>query len=199
MSLRLRALWDHSRRVVTIVTTLCVLNVLTFVVTISYGLATATIKPASPPSTGCSFIPSFRHQYISFITAIVFETIVIALTVIRVWSISCDQHLRLPLLDILMQDGIIYYISANSINFIVLFTGLYADFTIALAIFGSLPAVAVAGVACNRMLLRLQSVLLASNIFASDIPLTAIDVSARIGADTAAVTTDIEVWDSISG
>jgi hypothetical protein len=98
-----------------------------------------------------------------------------------------------------MQDGIIYYISASAINFIVLFTGLYADFTIALAIFGSLPAVAVSGVACNRMLLRLQSVLLASNIFASDIPLSAIDVSARIGADTAAVTTDIEVWDSTPG
>jgi hypothetical protein len=195
--LRIRALWYHLRQVVTAVTLLCIGNILTFIITIAYGLATATIGPATYPFTGCFFNPSFRRQYISFITSIVFETVIITLTIIRVWSVMYDGQRRLPLFTLLIQDGLLYYISIMCIHFIVLFTGLFADFTVALAIFGSLPSIAVAGVACNRMLLRLQGILLASDIISSDIGMTDVDVSARIRTGTAAITTDVEIGGSI--
>jgi hypothetical protein len=97
-----------------------------------------------------------------------------------------------------MQDGLIYYLSIISIHSMVLFTGLFAKFTLALAVFGSLPAIAVAGVAFNRMLLRLQSVLLFNDTYASGIGMTAVDVSARIAVE-ATSTMDVEEWDSTLG
>jgi hypothetical protein len=109
------------------------------------------------------------------------------------------QRVRLPLISLLLLDGLVYYISITSIHLTVLFTRLFADSTLALAVLGSWPAVATAGVACNRMLLRLQNVLLFDNVYASGIVLTTMDVSAGIGANAPTITTDEEGQDSIPG
>jgi hypothetical protein len=195
MMLRVRALWTRSRPVMTAATFLCLLNIVNFIGIMSYSLATAIIRPSTFPFTGCSFMPSFRQWYIIFIVAIIFETLVIALTVIKVWPVLRNRQTRLPLFTILVQDGLVFYFSTISIHFVVLFTGLFADLTIALAIFGTLPATAVTGVACNRLLLRLQGVLLESTIIGTDIEMTPVGVSAGVHAsDTVAITTREEVW-----
>jgi hypothetical protein len=106
---------------------------------------------------------------------------------------------RLPLISLLLLDGLVYYISITSIHLTVLFTRLFADLTLALAVLGSWPAVATAGVACNHMLLRLQNVPLFDNVYASGIVLTTVDVSAGIGANAPTITTDEEGQDSIPG
>jgi hypothetical protein len=108
-----------------------------------------------------------------------------------------DQQVRLPLIHLLMLDGLVYYISIISTHSIILFTGLFADSTLALAVLGSFPTVATAGVACNRMLLRLQNVLLFDNVYTSGIAMTTMDVSAGIGADTLPITMEEEGRDSI--
>jgi hypothetical protein len=73
---------------------------------------------------------------------------------------------------------------------------MFAGPTLTCVIFGSLPGIAVAGVACNRMLLRLQRVLLCNEVHASGIGMTEMDVSARIGPDTVLGTVDVDVLDS---
>jgi hypothetical protein len=196
MTLRVRAMWKHSQGATIAITLLCILNVSNFTITMPYGLITATFGPATFPFTGCTFVPSFRHQYVGFTTCIAFETLVIALTVIGLSSFLHGPHMRLPLVSLLMQDGLIYYFCIISIHFLLFFTGIFANVTWSLPFAMTSPAIAVAGVACNRMLLRLQNVLLSNGLNPSSMRMTEMDVSARIGPDTVLGTIDVDVWDS---
>jgi hypothetical protein len=199
MTLRVWAMWKHSRGVVATISILCILNILTYTIIIAYGIGTATIGPSTLPFTGCTFKPSFQYPYVSVIMSISLETLVIALTVIRLSSILRHKRTPLPIIRLLMQDSLVYYIVVVSIHSFVLLVGFFANFTVAIAVFGSLPAIAVAGVACNRMLLRLRSVLLPDKVYAPDIKMDTVDVSARIGADRRARATDVEIWGSTPG
>jgi hypothetical protein len=189
-------MWKHSQRVTTAVTTLSIINVLTFIITMLCTLVTATFGPATFPITGCTLVPSFGLQYITFITCVVFETAVIVLTAIRLSTMIHGHQMRMPLISLLMQDGLIYYIVIASMHFLLLFSAILPGFSLASSFFQSSLAIAVAGVACNRMLLRLQSVLLFNEVHASGIGMTGMDVSVRIGPDTILGTTDIEAWNS---
>jgi hypothetical protein len=196
MASRVRAMWKHSQRVTTAVTMLSTINVLTFVIIMPYTLATATFGPATFPITGCTFVPSFQQYYVTYILCIFFETVVVVFTVIRLSAMIYGHQMRMPLISLLMQDGLVYYIAVVSAHSIVFFTGMFAGPTLTCVVFGSLPGIAVAGVACNRMLLRLQSILLYNEVHVTGIGMTEMDVSARIGPDTVLGTADIDILDS---
>jgi hypothetical protein len=104
--------------------------------------------------------------------------------------------MRLPLVNLLLQDGLIYYFCIVSIHFLLFFTGIFANVTWGLPFAMTSPAIVVVGVACNRMLLRLQNVLLVNKVYPSSVGMTEMDVSARMGPDTVLGTTDIDVWNS---
>ncbi|PVG00136.1 hypothetical protein CPB86DRAFT_248949 [Serendipita vermifera] len=165
MWLRVRAMWYHSRLIITISTLLFLLNVLSYIIIISYMQATAVIGPALPPFTGCSFQPTFRHAYITFIMSILFETFVIFVTVIKSWPILRHRRFKLPMYSLLLKDGLVYYISICSMHAVIVIAGFFADFITAVEVITSIPALAVTGIACNRMFLRLQATLLGRGTF----------------------------------
>ncbi|PVG00134.1 hypothetical protein CPB86DRAFT_730111 [Serendipita vermifera] len=152
MMLRVRAMWNHSTIIVTLTWFLFGCNLITFIVIVVYGQANGTIKTSALPLTGCLVDSSFRRPYITFITSIAFETFVIVLTIIKSWPILRNRQTKLPLSSLLLKDGLAYYLAILSAQLLLLVSGFAAGFTVGMPIFSSLPALAVLGVACNRML-----------------------------------------------
>ncbi|PVG00137.1 hypothetical protein CPB86DRAFT_872127 [Serendipita vermifera] len=192
MGLRVRALWIRSRFVVTITMALFAINMLTFVITISYGQATATVEPAPFPLTGCVFKATFRHPYIFTITTIAFESLVIVLVFLKSKPTQNRQTIRLPLSALLLQDGLVYYLAIVSVQLLVLIAMFVADFSVVMTLLASLINLAVAGVACNRMFMRLQHALLSKRVMVLGSAGRVANVSTSVWVDTGAVSTEIE-------
>lgn len=158
--MRVRALWYHSRFIINLSTALFVINLLSFVSFLAYMYSTAIIAPYEFPLTGCSLTPTFFKIYIIFITSIVFETCIITLTFVRSYPLSRRQETKFPLSTVLLTDGLIYFLAILASQIASLIIQLIGDLSLILPVTLSYPALAIVAVACNRLFIRLQSVLL---------------------------------------
>jgi len=161
--LRVYALWNRSLRILLFSLAAFFLNIGTFIILVAYNDSKAFILPAFAPFTGCAIFPGFAQTYIIFVTAIIFETIMVVLTVMKSYPLVRQRGLHTPLFTLLLEDGLLYYIfiiGSQIINLVAIFTHSW----IGAAMFMSYPSVAVITVACNRLLLRPQRALLGTGL-----------------------------------
>jgi hypothetical protein len=157
-TIRVYALWNRSRVILFICIGAATLNIGCYAVIISYSTATEFVTGASAPFTGCTILSSYAKGYLMFVASITFETTILTLTVIKSYPLA-RQASRSSVFTMILEDGLIYYIvmlSLHVINLIILFTPSLA----AASIMPSYPTIAVMAVACNRLLIRQQRLLL---------------------------------------
>ncbi|PVG00122.1 hypothetical protein CPB86DRAFT_782988 [Serendipita vermifera] len=177
MMTRVNALWNKSRLVIYSIRVFFVLHLGSYIGIMSYGHATAIKMPNIPPFTGCFIFPTWDKMYIVFFTALAFEILLIVLNVIRSYPFARQKAIRLPLTTLLFTDGLFYW-------FVVIFGQIFLivfmfNPTIpgSTAIIGSAPPIVLTGVSCNRLFIRLQSLLLVDDVEVTEM---LADVSGRI-------------------
>jgi hypothetical protein len=135
------------------------LNSTCYIVIVAYSNATGTIIPAPTPFTGCMLLSGYEKSFIMFVTSIVFETMMITLTVIKAYPLAQQREMRTPLFTMIFKDGLVYYFSLlalHILSLILIFTpSLAASSTLA-----SYPLLVVMTITCNRLLIRQQRMLL---------------------------------------
>jgi hypothetical protein len=166
MTIRVLALWNHSRPVKLALVLLLPINLVTPSIVVGYIHATAKITPATPPFTGCSMIASNKFIYLIFLTPLIYETLVIVLTVIKSYPILRMGPISLPVFELLFQDGLAFYcaiVAAEALTLICAYSG---NMSLIITVPLSSPALPLAAVACNRLLMRLQSMLIKRDVMA---------------------------------
>ncbi|PVG00131.1 hypothetical protein CPB86DRAFT_248760 [Serendipita vermifera] len=157
---RINALWSFSRLVTCIARFLSLANILGFIIWGSYGWSKATVIPQAFPFTGCSVIPPESTKFnMIFLPSFVFETSVVILTIIKVYPMVWQAPGRLPLLTMLLSDGIAYYIIIMVAQTFVFGVSFSPNLSLLLPVCNSAPAILVGTIACGRLLIRLQELL----------------------------------------
>lgn len=178
MALRVNALWSDSRLIKSITMFLALTNILALVITGSYSWATAVVLNRLFRTVGCSMIPHVNLALNGiFIPSFIFETYVLIFTLIKVYPMVQQSGAGLPLLSLLLSDGIAYYIIiiiAQVLSFTVSF---YNNATLLF------PIVVISAITCNRLFIRLQGVLVAGEIVVFDVT-TGFGVAGRIWTET---------------
>lgn len=111
----------------------------------------------APPFTGCLFLPTFEPLYLILVGSLVFETYAIAFILIKCIPLALKRRTKSPLSTVLVTDGLICHITIVTFqlfDIIITFTG---PISLSLPVIIAYPITALAGVACNRLLIRLQS------------------------------------------
>jgi hypothetical protein len=101
--------------------------------------------------TGCTLFTNYTKDYVMFVAAIIFEI---------TKSFPLAQHTSLFMM--VLRDGLVYYfsiIALHVLHLIILFTPSLA----VASIMPSYPTLAMMTVACNRLLIRQQRMLLDSD------------------------------------
>jgi hypothetical protein len=158
-TIRVYALWNRSRMIFFLCLGVSTLNLGCYIVIIAYSTATGSITPASAPFTGCKLFSGYTKGYIMFVTSITFETMMITLTAVKSFPLARQRDAHTPLFTMVLGDGLTYYffiLALHVLNLIILFTPSLA----AASFVASYPSVAVMAVACNRLLIRQQRLLL---------------------------------------
>ncbi|KAG8806949.1 hypothetical protein FRC17_004716, partial [Serendipita sp. 399] len=156
---RVYALWNRSRLFLILISTFFLVHIVVYVVLVFISYARGFTWPNLPPFTGCMYMTTFRHGWISLVLAVVFETVIVVLTVIRTYPLARQANIRTPLFTLLLRDGLFFYILIIISQVITLVAFLVpSQFTG--PILESSPAIAVLSIACNRMLVRLQRTLI---------------------------------------
>ncbi|PVG00127.1 hypothetical protein CPB86DRAFT_248610 [Serendipita vermifera] len=107
--LRIIALWNRSRLVKGVATLLSLANILAFVITNSYGWAIVSVKSQMWPFIGCSATPQGDLKInLLLIPGFTFETSALIFTLLRVYPMVKQAGERLPILNLLLSDGIAY-------------------------------------------------------------------------------------------
>ncbi|PVF90982.1 hypothetical protein CPB86DRAFT_662497, partial [Serendipita vermifera] len=152
---RVVALWNRSRVVKVVATVLALVNILAFTIAGTRTLATASVRPQTFPFTGCLAVPKMIDIKLNLlvIPAFTFETYAVVLTFIKVYPMAKETGVRLPILTVLLNDGIVYYMS------IIVSQGLTFASSYPRNVSMLLPIVMVSAIACNRLFIRLQGVL----------------------------------------
>ncbi|PVG00133.1 hypothetical protein CPB86DRAFT_669168, partial [Serendipita vermifera] len=152
---RVVALWSRSRVVKVVATILALVNILGFAIAGIRTWATASMRSQTSPFTGCSAIPRMMDIKINLlvIPAFAFETYAVVLTFVKVYSMAREAGVRLPILTVILSDGIAYYMA------IIVFQGLTFASSYPRNVSMLLPVVMVSAIACNRLFIRLQGVL----------------------------------------
>ncbi|PVG00126.1 hypothetical protein CPB86DRAFT_782992 [Serendipita vermifera] len=175
---RVVALWSHSRLIKSIATFLSLVNILAFIIASSYGWGTASVVPQMSPFTGCSAVSHADLKInLLLIPAFAFDTSALVLTLVKVHPMIKQAGVRLPILTLLLSDGIAYYIViiiSQALSFVATYP---KNSSIVL------PIVVANAVACNRLFIRLQEVLVQSDIFVLG-ETTGGNISARVWAET---------------
>jgi hypothetical protein len=156
---RVYALWNLSRRVLVVCSFAFILNTGSYLGYSIYVNAISRATGATLPFRGCSLHSTFRGTYGCFVISIVFETIVILLITIKSYPIVRLRGIQAPLYSLLFEDDLAFY----CVMLVAQIFALAAMFSPSLATvptLGSGPSFFVIGVACNRLLLRLQRLLL---------------------------------------
>ncbi|PVF96506.1 hypothetical protein CPB86DRAFT_798816 [Serendipita vermifera] len=157
MLVRVHALWPNSRIAPGMAILLFLFNIITFISVLCHVYTTAIIIPSAPPFTGCLFLANFKSTYLIFIGLLVFETYVIALILAKCVPIALKRRVKSPLSTVLMTDRLIYYIVVLAFQVLDIIIGLTGNFSLVTIVIRSYPVTALVGVACNRLLIRLQS------------------------------------------
>lgn len=95
-----------------------------------------------------------------FVTSIAYETIIIFLTVIKAYPIALQREIKTPLYTLLLEDGVAYYILIIASQIITTVSVFSKNPYFGHVVIVAYPPVAVAGIACGRLLLRPQRLLL---------------------------------------
>jgi hypothetical protein len=164
MTIRAQALWNHSRPIKMVLLLFLLVTVLTPPIVVGRMYAKATLKPATPPFTGCSITAPTQLIYVIYIPAFIDETLIIMLTVIKSYPIFRQGLTKLPLYNLLFRDGLVYYcaiVVAQVLTLVCFYSG-----NISIPLSG--PSLPAAIVACNRLLIRLQSVLINQDVTTLD-------------------------------
>lgn len=167
MIIRVHALWNRDRRVLGGVVTLLVLHTITYFVVMSYATITGSLVPASPPFAGCVPQTRFDKMWIPSIPVLVFETVVISLIVYKTWFFATQGSIRTPLYTMLFEDGLVYYLVIMASQLMTLVCILVPS-SLTGPIAQSFFAFTIIGVACNRLLARLQRLLVGDSKGQSD-------------------------------
>jgi hypothetical protein len=166
MALRVQALWSHSRPIKLMVILLFLVNLIAPIVVVSHIYATGLLVPAKPPFTGCSIVASSNFTYMVFIPAFLYETLIIVLTVIKSYPLLRQGSITLPLSNLLFKDGLVFYFAILATQLITLICSYTGNMSLLMSITLSGPALPVSTVACNRLLMRLQSALINQDVLA---------------------------------
>ncbi|PVG00135.1 hypothetical protein CPB86DRAFT_872126 [Serendipita vermifera] len=161
---RVVALWSRSRVVKAVALILALTNIIAFTISVIRLWGTASVKPQIWPFTGCSAIPRIIDIKINLIVipAFAFETYAVVLTFVKVYRMAKEAGVQLPILTVLLSDGIVYYI-AIIISQALTFVSCYHKNISML-----LPVVIVSAIACNRLFIRLQEVLVGGEVVVFD-------------------------------
>ncbi|KIM31941.1 hypothetical protein M408DRAFT_327327 [Serendipita vermifera MAFF 305830] len=159
MVIRVYALWNRDKRVLTAVLALCLLQIVFYTIAISYAYANGVLMPELPPFTGCVVIFGFDGLWAIFIPNIIFETTIVALIVYKTWYFVTQGDIRTPLYTMLFNDGLAYYLAIIASQILV-FVCVMAPSILTIPVVRSFFAFAVMGTACNRLLARLQRLML---------------------------------------
>jgi hypothetical protein len=187
MMTRVNALWNKSPLVIYSVRIFFVLNMISYITIMSYGNATATIMPNISPLTGCYYFPTFDKMYITFFIALGFETFLVVLNITRSYPLARQKTIRLPLTTLLFTDGLIYWaIVIFGQAFILIFV-FHPTIPISGAVIGSALPVILTGVACNRLFIRLQSLLVVDDVETNGL---FADVSGKISSGNSPMPSD---------
>jgi hypothetical protein len=179
MTLRGQALWSHSRPIKIVLLLLFLATGLAPFIVVGHIYAKATLEPATSPFTGCSIIASNGLLYIIYVPAFINSTVLIILTIIRSYPFLRQGSTRLPLHHLLLGDGLAFYCVIVAAQIITLICTYSINLSlVSVPLSGS--ALPVAVVACNRMLIRLQSVLVSQDVMALDPRSSGANVSAGL-------------------
>lgn len=162
MVTRVCALWNRNKWIVTSVFTVFAINIISYLVMVSYAYAKGIIVPLEPPFTGCLLIPGWDRLWIIFPISLAFETLIVLLTVYKSWSVAIQHGIRTPLYTMLFEDGVSYY-SVIMAAQILSFASVMVLSSTTIPVVTSYPLLPVAGIACSRLLIRLQRILLNKN------------------------------------
>ncbi|PVF96869.1 hypothetical protein CPB86DRAFT_786501 [Serendipita vermifera] len=157
---RVSALWSHHGLVVWFARLLFTLNALCQIIILAYNYTIAILLPNNPPFTGCLVIPTFPKLYLIFIGGITYDTCMFILTVIRSYPVARTQGMKVSLWTLLLRDGLVFYlcvIAAHILSIIAILAPV--DISISTPIMMSYPPIAVVGIACNRLFIRLEMLL----------------------------------------
>ncbi|PVG00132.1 hypothetical protein CPB86DRAFT_783000, partial [Serendipita vermifera] len=202
MTLRVRALWNHSRPVQIVVTLLFLGNILISFIVVGYAHATTVIVPADPPFTGCTVTTSSRFANITLIitipSAFIFETLVIIFTVIGSYPLIRQRDIKLPLFHLLFTDGLAFYCVIMAAQLLTLICFYDGDMSVLFTVAISSPAVPVTAVASNRLLLRLQNVLVTQDVMMRDPDSSNTNASTLLWAEPVVTTDEFSVRTSHS-
>ncbi|KIM31963.1 hypothetical protein M408DRAFT_21145 [Serendipita vermifera MAFF 305830] len=162
MITRVYALWNRDRRVLVATLLGFFMQITVYIVMTSTAYATGSIFPVDPPFTGCFILLGNHLLWIMFIPNIAFETLIVGLTVYKSWSIAVQSGIRAPVFTMLLSDALLYYwviIGAQILSFVCMMV----PSPMTLPIIGSYPTITVTVVACSRLLIRLQRLLLSES------------------------------------
>lgn len=181
MIIRVYALWNRSRPVLYLVLSMFFAHLGTYSSMMAYSLATAAITSNTPPFTGCMVMPTWDKAWITFTTSIALETLLFILIVAGSYPIVRQRGMKAPFYSLLFEDGLAYY-SIVIISQVISFIALKVYTPVTATFLGSYPTVAIIGIACGRLLLRPQRLLLGygaetSDSFRSDGLRTADDIT----------------------
>jgi hypothetical protein len=168
MALRVQALWNHSRPIKIMVVLLFLVNLIAPIVVVCHIYTTAILVPAKPPFTGCAIIASTNLAYIVFVPAFFYETLIIVLTVIKSYPLLRQGSITLPLSNLLFKDGLVFYCAILATQLITLICSYSGNMSLLMSVTLSGPALPVSTVACNRLLMRLQTALVNQDVLALD-------------------------------
>ncbi|PVF98119.1 hypothetical protein CPB86DRAFT_853620 [Serendipita vermifera] len=161
LMMRVRALWRHSRIVVWGSFIAFALYMLAYMGLLFYTYGTSYLNSNVFPFTGCIIAPTFSKAYLIFVITIAFETFTIIFTMIRTYPMARGSGgFRLPLLTVLITDGLFYYFAILVAQVCMLVIPFVSSRSVSIPLVSSYAAISVVGVAVNRLFIRLQSVLL---------------------------------------
>lgn len=155
--IRVHALWSDSRMAVEVAVLLFLINIVMFTLVISLTYATNMVAVGMPPFTGCLIRPIFKQIWLTLIGAFVFETYTITLILVKCVPIALKPRIRSPFSSVLVTDGLIYYIIIAALHLFDIVISFYGHISLTIPVMTSYPGTALVGVACNRLLIRLQS------------------------------------------
>ncbi|CCA70048.1 hypothetical protein PIIN_03988 [Serendipita indica DSM 11827] len=144
-----------------------------FIAMVSYTNNLATLAHSSPPFTGCLRIPCTSLGWTVLVPPVFNEATLILLTAIKTCPMVIQHGFHVPLYNLLLRDGFLYFlliIIIYSINLISAFRP--SPLKTILEV--SFPALSFMGISCTRLLLRLQRALISG---ADDDPQTEFDRS----------------------
>lgn len=171
---------------------LCLFHIVFYFVGLSQAYANGVLVPETPPFTGCVVIFGSKNLWTVLIPGIIFETTVVTLIIYKTWHFATQGNIHTPLYTMLFNDGLVYYLAIAASQLLV-FVCLVVPSTLTIPVLRSYSTSAVAAVACNRLLARLQRLLLSKDKGQSGFPTTDAWSSATQGLTHGGRRTDKEM------